>query len=68
MNYSGCHRVWEVYYILLTFQPFVNLFFIASCPKTASVPHYLFTFQIAEDLAMHTVVGYRQQVNQHNNL
>lgn len=35
---------------------------------SASVPHYLFTFQIAEDLAKHTVFRYRQQINQPNNL
>lgn len=26
MNYSGCHSICEVYYILLTFQPFVGFF------------------------------------------
>lgn len=43
-------------------------FFIASCPETANVPHYLFTFQIVEDLATHRVFRYRHQVNQLNNL
>lgn len=44
------------------------IFHFISPRDSASVPHYLFTFQIAEDLSVRTLFRCRRQVNQPNNL